>query len=137
MTVLRSSLMIQGLDAYYPRGYCLFYNTFSKIKTQSLNNKSLFYSKECKTKESKRDLLHDNTVELGKKKDKKNKKKTLGEHKQEQNKPILTIGINITNILKKKKRCHINKIMCFNCNKKSYYDSNYTKPKNKYRFQQF
>lgn len=82
-TILRSSLIVQNLDAHYPRGYRLSHNIFLKVKTQSSNNKSLSYSRKCKTKDSKYAQLRNNTAELAKKKNRKDKKKRLGKHKRE------------------------------------------------------
>ena len=70
-----------------------------------------------------------NAVELLKQ-GKKDKKKKIKVYKQdttrERKKQTLTTGNNIIDILKKKKH-DINKVTCFNYNKKGYYSSSYVK----------
>ena len=102
---------------------------------QTQGSKNSFYPKEPKLKDSKLVPSHDNAVELTKKDDKKDKKKRFQDQRQEytreQKEQILAISITTTNILKKKKKKrNISEITCFNYNKKGYFASNYTKPKN-------
>ena len=73
-------------------------------------------------------------AKLSKKDNRKDKKKRFLNQKQkyteEQKKQILATNINITNILKKKKSCDINKITCFNYNKKIHFANDCIKLKN-------
>lgn len=75
--VLKSSNMVQDLDAYYSRGHCLSYNTFSKVQTQESSNKS----KETQLKDTNSTSPRDNTIEPAKKKKKKDKKKKFQKYK--------------------------------------------------------
>ena len=73
---LRSSTMVQNLDAYYPKHYLLSHNTSLKIQTQGSNNKNFSYFKELELKNSKPALLYNNaTAKPTNKKDRKEIKK--------------------------------------------------------------
>lgn len=74
--------MVWKSDICYQRGYCLFYNTFSKVQTQNFNNKNFSCSNKSKLKDLKSTLLYNNTLELFKKKNRKNKKKKFQNQKQ-------------------------------------------------------
>ena len=122
---LRSSTMIWDLDAHCPKGYRLSHNTSSKIQTQGSNHKNSLYTKKPKNKHLKSALLRGNVAEPAKK---ENKKKRLSGRKREQSKQTLATSDKTKAPKKKKKRRDLSKVTCFNCNKKGYYASNYTKP---------
>ena len=125
---LRSSTMVQDLDACCPRGHCPSHNTFSKMQTQGSSHKNSPRSEKSKNKDLKSSSPHNNAAELAKK---ENKKKWLRGHKREQNKQTLATDDNTKALKKKKKRRDPSKITYFNCNKKSHYASNYIElPKN-------
>ena len=49
---LRSSIMVQNVDFYYPQNYCLSQNTFAKVQTLGSTVKKS-KSKASKSKDSK------------------------------------------------------------------------------------
>ena len=67
--------MMWDFDAYYFKSYCLFQNTFLKVRTKGFNNKDFSCFKKLKLKDPKLAPSFNNTVESAKKKNKKNKKK--------------------------------------------------------------
>ena len=79
-------------------------------------------------------LLYSNMAEPAKKKNKIKNFEDVGRSRV--NKSQLLTSITPMSQRRKKKR-DINEITYFNYNKKSYYVSNYTKPKNYYQSQQF
>ena len=132
-TGLRSSTMVQNSDVCCPRGYCLSHNTSSKVQIQG--SKDLSRPKETKPKDPKLAPSRDNATESPKKDDTKDKKKRFRgqrwEYAREQKKQTPATNVNTTNVSKKKKkRCDVGEITCFNCNKKGHFASNCTEPKN-------
>ena len=69
---LRSSTIVQDLDACCPRGHRPSLNTSTKVQTQG--SKDLFRPKETKLKDPKLAPSRDNVAESPKKNDKKDKK---------------------------------------------------------------
>lgn len=102
---LKSSIMVWDLDAYCSRGYRPSHNISLKVQTQG--SKNFFYSKKFKPKDLKLALSHDNVAKLTKKKNRKDKEKRFQsqnwEHTKKSKRQTPSIGINTTNILKKKK----------------------------------
>ena len=98
---LRSSIMVQEMNARCPKGYRPFHNTFSKVQTQGSKESSR--SKEPKSKEPKLAPSRDNAAESAKKEDKKDKKKKLQNCRRKENKQTPAIGDNIEAPKKKKK----------------------------------
>ena len=97
---LKSSTMIRDSDTHYFRGHRLFHNTSSKMHTQGFSHMDFFCSEKFKNKDLKPAPLCGNMAEPSKKED---KNKRLQEHRQEQNKQIPAISVNIK-ISKKKRR---------------------------------
>ena len=125
--------MVWDLDVCYSKGHRLSYNTFTKVQTQ--DSQDFSYLKKFKRKDSKLTSSCDNLAKLPKKNDRKDKKKRfqgqIREHTREQKEQIPVTNVNTTYILKKKKKKRdIGEIIYFNCNKKSHFASNCTKPKN-------
>ena len=118
---LRSSIMVQDLNARYPKGYRLFHNTSLKVQTQGSKNSSS--SEELKPKDSKPALLRDNVAEPAKKEDRKEKKKRFQNQRREHTEKQ-TPATDVNTQAPKKKI----KARCFNCNKKGYYANKCTKP---------
>ena len=81
---LRSNTMVRESDAYCPRGYRPSHNTSSKVQTQGSKDSSC--SEKPKPNDPKPVPSHNNAVEPAKKKDRKDKKKKLRNHRREQNK---------------------------------------------------
>ena len=130
---IKSSTIVWDSDTRCPRGYCSFHNTSSKVQTES--SKDSFRPKKPKPKDIKSAPSRNYTLELPKKDNKKNKKKMFQgqrwEYTRERKKQTPAISVNTTNVLKKKKkRYDVNRITCFNCNKKGHFASDYAKPKN-------
>ena len=122
---LRSSTMVRDLNAHCRRGHHLSHNFSSKVQTQDSSHKDSPRSEESKNKDLKPALSRGNAAEPAKKED---KKKNLQGHRREWNKQTPAIGNNTEAPKEKKKRHDPSKITCFNCNKKSYYARDYTKP---------
>ena len=125
--------MNRDLNVHCLKGHRLSYNTFSKVQTQG--SKNFFHSQKPKLKDPKLAPSYDNMAELPKKDNRKDKKKKFRgqkrEHIRERKNQTPVTSINITNILKKKKkRRDVNMITCFNCHKKDQFTSNCTKLKN-------
>ena len=125
---LRSSTMIRDSDIHCSKGHHSSHNTSSKVQTQGFSHKNLLRFEEPKPKDPKPAPSRDNVAEPAKKEDKKDKKKRLQNHKWEQNKQTPAIGNNTKVLKKKKKRRNPSKVTYFNCDKKSHYANNYTKP---------
>ena len=120
---LRSSIMVRQLDVCCPRGYCPSSNTSSKVQTQGSSHKDSTHSEEPKPKDPKSALSRDNTAEPAIKKDRKEKKKRLqNQRRKHTGEQTPTIRVN-TKALKKKVKARY-----FNCNKKSHYANECTKP---------
>ena len=126
---LRSSTMVWDWNVYCSKSHRLSYNTSLKVLTQSSNNKDSSRSEKLKPRDSKPAISYNNAMaEPAKKKNRKDKKKRfrgqkweyIGEWKEQ----IPTTNINVTKVIPKKKR----KVRYFNCDKKSHYTNNYTKP---------
>lgn len=79
-TSLKSSVMVQNLDAYCSKSYYPPQNTSSKMQTQEFNNKYSPCSEKLKNKDSKSAPSYGNAIEPAKK---KNKKKKLQEYRRE------------------------------------------------------
>lgn len=73
--VLRSSTMVENLDAHYRRGYHLSYNISSKLQTQGFNSMNFFCFKKLKPKDPKLAPSRINATKSPKQKHKKDKKK--------------------------------------------------------------
>ena len=71
--------MVWDLDVHCSRNYHSSHNTFSKVQTQG--SKDFSCPKKPKFKDSKSALLYDNTAELSKKNNRKNKKKKFRSQK--------------------------------------------------------
>ena len=130
---LRSSTIIQNLDACCPRSYRLSHNTSLKVQTQGSKDSSR--PKKTKLKDPKSAPLHDNAAESPKKNNRKDKKKRFWgqkrEHTRKQKEQTPATNVNTTNVSKKKKKKHdVSEIMCFNCDKKGHFANDCTKPKN-------
>ena len=126
-TGLRSSTMVQDLDARYSREYRPSHNTSSKVQSQGSNNKNSSRSEEPKPKDPKPAPPQNNmAAEPDKKENKKDIKKRFRgqrrEHTGERKEQTLATGINKTAPKKKLK------VRCFNCNKKGHYANDCTKP---------
>ena len=119
---LRSSTMVRNLDARCPRSHRPSHNTSSKVPTQAFSHNDSPRSEEPKSKDLKPALSRDNAAKLTKKEDRKEKKKRLQNQRREYAKQIPAIGINTKGPKKNIKT------KCFNCNKKSYYANECTKP---------
>ena len=126
---LRSSAMVRDLDICCPKSYRSS-NTTSKVQTKETIAKEPRF-KESKSKDTK--AVRANAMEPSKqnKKDKKDqwdKKRRFWERRE--SKKIPAIGNNVINGSKKnsKKKRDISKVTYLNCDKKSYYASNWTEP---------
>ena len=102
---------------------------------QTQGSKDFSRPKETKLKDLKSAPSRNNIAESPKRDDRKDKKKRFRgqrqEHTGERKKQTPATKINTTDVLKKKKkRCDISKIIYFNYDKKGYFTSNCTKPKN-------
>ena len=81
---LKSNTMVWNLDIRCPKGHRPFYNTFSKVQTQSSNNKDSFYFEKSKPKDPKLALPRNNAAaKPAKKKNRKDKKKRFQKQKWE------------------------------------------------------
>lgn len=128
---LKSNILIRNSNICCFRVYCLSNNIASKPQIQELTVKDP-YSKKPKAKEVKPAYVK--IVEFLKEKDKKKKTKEYKWYHIRKRKKILVTGNNTINALKKNlgKKRNVSKIIFYNCNKKKYYISTYTKPlKNK------
>ena len=136
---LRSSTMVWDSDTCYPKGHRPSHNSSSKVQTQGSKDSSR--PKKTKPKDPKSALSRDNAAESPRKGNKKDKKKRFRSQKQEHTKErkeqTPATNVNTTDVSKKKKkRRDVSEIMCFNCDKKGHFASNYTKPKNQRQSQQ-
>ena len=126
---LRSTIMVRDSDIHCSQGHRPSNNAASKVQTQGITAKDSSRFKELKTKDPKSVPLRKNLAEPAKKKDKQKRFKCRQERTKESKETPAT-GNNTVDAIKKKKRCDTNKVTYFNCNKKSHYTSNCTKPKN-------
>ena len=126
---LRSTIMIQDLDIRCLWDHHPSNNTASKVQTQGTAAKDSSLLEELKTKDPKSISLHDKLAEPAKKENKQKKFKRQWERTREP-KETPAIDNNTVDAAKKKKKRDTSKVTCFNCNKKGYYASNCTKPKN-------
>ena len=125
--------MVWDSDARCPRGHRPSHNTSSKVQTQGSKDSSR--PEETKPKDPKSAPSRDDAAESPKKDDRKDKKKRFRGQRQEytgeRKEQTLATNVNTTNVSKKKKkRCDISEITCFNCDKKDHFASNCTEPKN-------
>lgn len=127
---LKSTIMVQDLDIHCFQGHQFFNNTISKMQIQRITAKDFSCPKKSKIKDLKSAPPYSNIIEPAKEKNKQKNFKYQQEHTRKL-KEILVADDNTINVIKKKKH-NINKIMYFNCNKKSHYTNNYTKPKNQH-----
>lgn len=112
--------MVRDLDICCLKNYYLLHATFLKVQTQKTKK---FKPKKSRPKNQKLASSHNDTVELAKNKDKKDKKKRFWEQKQEQNKQTLATSVNVTKA-DSKKYLHI---IYYNYNKKGHYSKFYPK----------
>ena len=123
---LKSSTMIWDSDVHCSRGHRPSHNTSLKMQTEGSKNSSR--SKKFKPKDPKPAPSCNDTAEPAKKENKKEKKKRLQKRRREQNKQTPVTSDNTKAPKNNKKRRDPSKITSFNCNKKSHYASNCTKP---------
>ena len=126
---LRSTTMVRDLDICCPWGHRPSNNTISKVQTQGTAIKDFSRPEKPKTKDLKSVPLHNDPAEPAKKEDKQKRLKRRQECTREP-KETLATGNNTVDAAKKKKKRDTSKVICFNCDKKGYYASDCTKPKN-------
>lgn len=125
---LKSNIVVQNLDICCFRDYCFSNMTTVKVQTQETTVKD-HRPKKPKAKKIKPVYVNAAKPLEQDKKERKKKKKKFQEKKEQKHTP--TTSNNAINTLKKeKKKRNTSKIVCFICNKKSHYTSNYTKVKN-------
>ena len=102
------------------------------MQTQETIAKNFFRLKQSKLKEIK--SVRANAAKFSKLAKKKDKQKMFKRRRKciRESKETLVTSNNAINSSKKilRKKCNINKVTCFNYNKKSYYVNNWTKLKN-------
>ena len=126
---LRSTIIVRDSDIRYPRDHRSSNNTASKVQTQGTAVKDSFHPEELKGKDPKSVPPHDDSAEPAKKENKHKRFKRQWECTMEPKKTLAT-GDNTVDAAKKKKKCDISKVMCFNCDKKGHSANENTEPKN-------